>query len=75
MNKISNTQLYWIFTTPKVDYVDTAYGINELAKKLSRTPQSVKESIKRLGKEEFILKDKNKTKYLIICEEEMRRKT
>ena len=74
-NRISETGIYFIFTTTeKKDYVDTAIGIEQLAQILNRSKQSVIRSVKNLGKKEFVLKNKEGIKYLIVSEMEMNRK-
>ncbi len=73
--RISDTGLYYLFTTTKkMEYVDTAVGIEQLSNILNRSKQSVIRSIKKLGRKKFILKDKEGTEYLIVSEMEMNRK-
>ena len=73
MERISNDCLYFIFTNDKkMNYEDTRVGIDDLASFLERPKDSVKKSIKRLDNKDFILKDKNNIKHIIICELEMR---
>lgn len=47
--RISDTGLYYLFTTTKkMEYVDTAVGIEQLSNILNRSKQSVIRSIKNL---------------------------
>jgi predicted transcriptional regulator len=72
--KIIYDQCYYVLDD-KQQYFAFVKSIDELAQVLHRSKHSVKESIKRIhkNKQEFILKDKNRNKYVIISQEELGR--
>ena len=72
--KIIYDQCYYVLDD-KQHPVAFVESIDELAQVLHRSKRSVKESIKRLykNKQEFILKDNNRNKYVIISQEELGR--
>lgn len=65
--------MYFLYTENGKEWKGSAIGIQELARILKRTPGSVRRSIKNIEqrRKDFILKDKDKNKYLIMSEEEL----